>query len=147
MRLLRHAPLLILALLIGLVAGCGSSDRKPVFATEGRILFDGKPIPHALVTLHPLDASDHASPRPHGSVTKDGNFVLTTYDAGDGAPAGEYGVTVEWWLTNATARTGEGHSPPPTNRLPGRYAKVETSKLRVRIDERANQLPLIQLSR
>ena len=55
MRLVRHAPLLILAFLIGLVAGCGSSERKPVFATEGRILFDGKPIPHALVTLHSLD--------------------------------------------------------------------------------------------
>jgi hypothetical protein len=147
MRLLRHAPLLILALLVGLVAGCGSSDRKPVFAAEGRIVFDGKPIPHALVTLHPLNPSDRESPRPHGSVTKDGTFVLTTYDAGDGAPAGEYGVTVEWWLTNATARTGEGDSPPPTNRLPGRYARVETSKLRVRIEEGANQLPIIQLSR
>jgi hypothetical protein len=72
---------------------------------------------------------------------------LTTYDQGDGAPAGDYGVTVEWWLSSATARTPEGDSRPPTNRLPARYARVETSKLRVRIAAETNQIPVIQLSK
>jgi hypothetical protein len=129
------------------VAGCGGECRKPVFPANGQVLYDGKPIPHALVTLHPLDPADKDAARPHGKVDKDGNFVLTTYDANDGAPAGEYAVTVEWWLTSATARTPEGDSPPPTNRLPARYARPETSKLRVRIEEGGNQIPLIKLSR
>jgi hypothetical protein len=144
---MRAIPLLTLPLLLAGAAGCGGEVRKPVFPAKGQVFYDGKAIPHALVTLHPLDPADKEAPRPHGKVDKDGHFVLTTYDAGDGAPAGEYAVTAEWWLTNATARTGEGDSPPPTNRLPARYARPETSKLRVRIQEGDNQIPVLRLSR
>jgi hypothetical protein len=147
MRFLPAAALVFVLLGLALVAGCARSDRKPVYPVHGQVLFDGQPIPHALVTLHSLDASAKDAPKPHGSVDKEGRFILTTYDSGDGAPAGDYAVTVEWWLTNATARTGEGNSLPPTNRLPARYSRAETSKLQVKIQAGENQIPVIKLSR
>ena len=147
MRIPRANAFLGISLLAGLAAGCSSDDRKPVFAVAGQVLYEGQPTPHALVTLHPLDPADKSTPRPHGSVGPDGRFTLTTYRAGDGAPPGEYGVTVEWWLTSARAGTPEGDSLPPTNRLPPRYARVETSNIRVRIEAGDNQLPVFKLSR
>jgi hypothetical protein len=140
------------SLCLGLAAGCGASDREPVFPARGQVFFGGKPVPHAQVTLHPLvrqpqAGSDNESPRPHGTAGTDGRFTLTTYQSGDGAPAGEYGVTVECWLTTARAGMGEGNSPPPTNRLPARYSRITTSGLRVRIEPGDNQIPTIKLSR
>ena len=34
--------------------------------------------------------------KPVATVAEDGTFTLTMYAAGDGAPEGEYGVTVDW---------------------------------------------------
>jgi hypothetical protein len=130
------------------VLGCGSDDKRlPVHPARGQILYAGKSIPHAQITFHPLDTSKKDAPRPHATVAKDGTFALTTYNGDDGAPAGEYAVTVEWWLTDAKRGTQEGDSAPPTNRLPKRYASVSTSKLHVTIQEGDNELPIIQLPR
>ena len=128
--------------------GCGSQTPPvPVYAARGQVLFEGRPIPHALVVLHPLQTADDAVPRPRGKVQDDGTFVLETYTSADGAPAGEYAVTVECWLSNAKGRPGERDDAPPTNRLPARYAKAATSGLRVRVEAGENQIPTIRLSR
>jgi hypothetical protein len=81
--------------------------------------------------------------KPRGQVEADGTFTLTTYEAGDGAPAGEYQVTVEWWL--ASGKPGDDR--PPANRLPARYARAETSKLTARIEPGTNRLAAIELKR
>ena len=73
--------------------------------------------------------------------------MLTSYATHDGAYAGEYRVTVEWWLTRATAKTPEGSNLPPTNRLPARYSKVETSGLLARIEPGTHELPTFHLTR
>jgi len=147
MRLFRFGPLLLFSLVLGVAAGCTRSDRTPVHPARGQVFYDGRAIPHALVTLHPVGASEKDTPKPRGTVDKDGRFVLTTYEAGDGAPAGEYGVTVEWWLSKTAPGTPEGDSPPPSNHLPARYARVESSRLRVRIEPGNNEIPHIHLSR
>jgi hypothetical protein len=143
-------PLLPLtaAALVLLAAGCsGNGDRKPVYPVRGRVLYEGKPAAHALVVFHPLADAGKGAVLPRGQVGADGTFTLTTYDANDGAPAGEYAVTVEWWLSTATTRTREGDGTPPVNRLPPRYARPQTSGLRVKIGEGDNQLPAFQLKK
>jgi hypothetical protein len=57
---------------------------------------ENKPTPGALVILHPLNDPDPRAPRPVARVGADGRFSPTTYSADDGAPAGEYAVTVAW---------------------------------------------------
>jgi hypothetical protein len=130
-----------------LCSSCARPAQKPLVAVQGRVLFEGKPVPHALVVFHPL-AEEGAQPvRPRGQVAEDGSFKLTSYATHDGAYPGKYRVTVEWWLTRATAKTPEGANLPPTNRLPTRYGKAETSGLLARIDEGTHELPTFNLTR
>ena len=124
-----------------LCAGCGSpSPQKPVFPARGKVLFGGKPITPALVVLHPVGGAD--AERPVGRTRQDGSYRLSTYSDTDGAPSGEYAVTVTW--TPAVARR-DGETEPGRNLLPPRYGKPETSGLRVRIAEGPNDLPTFDL--
>jgi hypothetical protein len=55
------------------------------------------PAVGALVVFHPVDpARAKTGGNPFGKVRDDGTFALTTYAEGDGAPEGEYGVTIDW---------------------------------------------------
>jgi hypothetical protein len=72
--------------------------------------------------------------KPRGKVGADGKFALTTYDGNDGAPAGEYKVTVELWLSSGR------DDAAPTNRLPIRYANPDTSGLTATVNAGATEL-------
>ncbi len=52
----------------------------------------------ALVVFHPTDPAVEKTigGKPFGKVADDGTFKLTSYAEGDGAPEGEYGVTIDW---------------------------------------------------
>src|SRR5262245_4488708 len=81
-----------------LVAGCGSGKPQTVPA-GGKVLFHkATPAAGALVVFHPADpaAEKRIGGKPFAKVKDDGTFALTTYAEGDGAPEGEYGVTVDW---------------------------------------------------
>jgi hypothetical protein len=98
MRFLKTSSVLLSVMALALT-GCGS-DKKPVaIPVSGKVLFKkDKPAVGALVVFHPKDPQYEklVGGKPHGKVKDDGTFVLTTYAEGDGAPEGEYGVTVEW---------------------------------------------------
>ncbi|NBO91249.1 MAG: hypothetical protein EBV06_02870 [Planctomycetia bacterium] len=121
------------------VLGCGASDgRKPVYSVTGKVTYGGKPAAGATVVFHPLGADDV---RPRGKVADDGSLEVTTYDAKDGAPAGDYRLSVEWWLS-------PGKDAPPTNRLPASLGNPQTSGLTVKIEKgQSNALKEIELKR
>lgn len=78
--------------------GCGGGKPTAVPVT-GKVLFrNTAPAAGALVVFHPTDVAFEKTigGKPVGTVADDGTFKLTTYEAGDGAPAGEYGVTIDW---------------------------------------------------
>jgi hypothetical protein len=128
-----------------LCASCGRADRKPVYPVRGKVLFDGRPVPQAFVAFHPLNDARADAVRPTGRTDKDGWFTLTTYTAQDGAPAGEYAVTVEWRrVVNTFDEGGSGYAP---NRLPARYSQPTTSRLTVRVSEGPNELQPIRLTK
>lgn len=113
--------------------GCGSSegDKKgATFPVKGQVQLDGRPLGGVFVVLHPL-AGDPAR-RSYGRTAADGTFVLSTYAHQDGAPAGEYIVTILW-------PDGEGQVP--------QYARPETSGIRVEIKQGANELAPFPLRR
>ncbi len=138
----RKSLWLLGTLLLGGAFGCGSgvSSRVPVAPAKGQITYDGKPIANALVIFHPLNP-DKDAPKPRAKVESDGSFVVETYDSKDGAPVGDYAVTIEWWLTS-----GKGDEPP-TNRLPGRFARTASSGVKVTIRDGDNEIPAIQLKK
>src|SRR5262245_25757066 len=81
-----------------LLASCGPG-RPPVYPVRGQILDgDNKPAADALVIFHPVNPAPAGAPKPTGRTDERGHFTLTTHDKGDGAPEGEYAVTVEWRL-------------------------------------------------
>jgi hypothetical protein len=70
--------------------------------------------------------------------TGNGNFSVTTFDTADGAPAGEYVVTVE--LRPFVQKDGE--YVPGASLVPAKYRDVKTSDLKVRVAEGENRVPL-----
>jgi hypothetical protein len=118
----------------------GSSDQIHVYPAQGKVVWEGKPLAKASIFLHPVEAKSLHVPRPRAVAREDGTFVLGTYRQDDGAPAGEYRVTVQWF-NKANGRA------VPANGLPARYAAPQSSGLTVRIQEGANQLPPLQLTR
>lgn len=125
------------------VASCDSGEkRKPTFPTSGKVLLpDGKPAVNASVILHPIGDADPNAVKPHGKVEADGTFKLTTYDTDDGAPAGEYKVTVELWLAGVRA------DDPPSNRLAPKYSKPDTSGLTATVNSGPTELKAIELKK
>ncbi len=127
-----------------LCSACGGGERRPVYPVTGKVLLQGKPVPNALVVLHPVDGSNRAAERPAGEVETDGTFHLTTYGKGDGAPEGDYAVTVTCYRA---VRTSNGDYQPGPNILPARYSKPDTSGLRVRVTNGTTELPPLKLGR
>jgi hypothetical protein len=119
--------------------GCGSGEQRiPTYKATGQLLAaDGTALPDARVVLHPADATSKA-PKPRGTTDADGRFALTTYDTGDGAPEGDFIVTVEQWLR-------DNPDEPPKNKVPGPWSAQETSKIRVSITKSNNELAPIRL--
>ena len=141
---------LALAATIFAAAGCGSSTepgRLPVFPTSGSVRLDGQIPAGAFVVLHPKADSQRAPDgelvRPHGQVQSDGTFELTSYSSNDGAPLGEYSVTLE---LRKIVKYPSGDAGPGPNLIPAKYAKPSTSPVVVRVDAGTNRLPPISLS-
>jgi hypothetical protein len=116
--------------------GVPITSRKPVYPVKGKLYFEGTPAPEARVVFHLIQGKKTIRAA-DAIVEADGSFALSTYKAFDGAPAGEYAVTVQWrepWLDK------EGRPGP--DRIPPKYARPETSGLRVRVHTGPNEVKL-----
>lgn len=131
------------ALSAALLLGCGEAkpERVAVHPVTGTLTVKGQPATGAFVTLHPKAPLGDNVPAPRANVSKDGTFALSTFDGGDGAPAGEYKVTIRWYKL---VKSGPDVSPGP-NVIPAKYARPESSDLTVRIAAGENSLPPIKL--
>lgn len=132
-------------LLVATIAGCGSStdpNQLPVFPVKGQIAFRGKTPSGALVVLHPKNSASGIEVRPSGHVRDDGTFSVTSYKADDGAPSGEYAITVQW---QKTIKNKNGDLARGPNEIPKKYSLPNTSPLAVKIAEGENKLPPIVL--
>ncbi len=99
-------PVLLAGLFCSL-AGCSDSSKPAVVAATGKVTFKkNAPAAGALIVFHPSDPAleKKIGGKPFATVKDDGTFALTTYAEGDGAPEGDYGVTVQW---NAKPKEGK----------------------------------------
>lgn len=86
--------MLLLALPLALVAGCGGSKTAPV---SGRITVNGKALPHASVTFAPIGGKGNIEPGPGsaGKTDADGRYTLALVgQSGSGAVIGKHKVQV-----------------------------------------------------
>jgi hypothetical protein len=133
------------AILMLLVApGCSKGpDRIPVYPTEGQVLWEGQPLAGALVVLHPKGSPDGKGVPARAQTDKEGRFRISTYDTADGAPAGEYAVTVQYYPLE---QHGESYIAGP-NIVPPKYADPKATELAVRVVEGTNTLSPWKLTR
>jgi hypothetical protein len=122
---------------------------RPVFPVRGQVLLNGKPLPGVVVIFHPTEEWGPEEGRPRGETDAEGRFVVSTYGAGDGAPAGAYKVAV------LELRADEGESAtqadlirPSTarrDRPPTVYTNPDTSGLRATVAPGPNELDPFRL--
>lgn len=119
-------------------ASCGKTDdgRVPVYTVKGHVFVNGQPASNAQVFFHPQDAKQKLFP--HGRVDSDGSFQLATYELNDGAPAGDYSVTLIW--SDAPPSGSAADAPEGPDRLNGQYADIREPRLQAHVAAEPNEL-------
>lgn len=109
--------LMMFGILPAIMLGCGGPDefRHSVYPAGGVVTKAGTPVANATVIFHPVDPKTIQLPtgrkgieiaKPTTTTDKDGKFDLSTYLAKDGAPAGEYKVTILLSTDKISQKTG-----------------------------------------
>ena len=91
---MRPRAMLPVCLMLLSLAGCsgeGGTPEKPVTTVpvKGKVTLNGKPVTKGTIHFEP----DYGRPA-QGPIQADGSFVLTTYQADDGAVPGTHRVSV-----------------------------------------------------
>ena len=112
-------------------------NRKPTHPVRGVVHLDGAPAAGASVVFHVKDPDGKKGFRAAGDALAegDGSFVVSTYGAFDGLPAGEYAVTVAY-----DGRFGVGGDK--RGLIPAAYTRAETTPLTVVVKAGKNELTL-----
>lgn len=120
-----------------LATSCAGDGREPVYAVKGRILYKGGPAKGAMVLFHKVEGDEKKAVKPFGRAGADGSFQVNSYNANDGAPEGEYIVTIIWPAAPPANRPTMEEGP---DRLGGRLADPKTSKWRVKVEKKPLEL-------
>lgn len=92
--------------------------------------------------------------RPFAYADDDGNFQVKTYVTGDGAPPGEYRVSIVAGSTGSAGPTKDAAPEAASTPAPGitippaitqKYGNVETAAITVQIQDGDNKLEPFQL--
>lgn len=117
----------------------------PVHPVSGKITLAGHPIKDAQLVFHPIDPNYSLELRPRARSQADGSFQVTTYETHDGAPIGNYRVTVSWQGPLDGVKYDDQDALP--ERLPTRYQNPGSSGLSVEVSTGVNQIPPFDLKR
>jgi hypothetical protein len=136
---------LLTATALGALTGSSCQPGQRFHPVRGQVWCDDQPAAGALVVFHPANDPDPQAIRPSAYVLADGSFTLQSFDrqgraSRDGAPAGEYRVTVSWFPPNAGRYTNV-----IPDKLQGRYSNPKTSGLRADVKEGDNEIPPFRL--
>lgn len=125
---------------MALTAGCGGeATGVAVHPVAGNVLVRGAPASGAKIVFYTTGVQDPRTPIPQATAGDDGAFELTSFKPGDGAPAGDYRVTIEWPAPLPAGVNPEMYGPK--DRLSGRYATPEKSGLSATVADGDNLLP------
>ena len=140
---MRAATRLLPALALAAALGCdGTAERVTTYPVSGQVKYAGKPAAGVKVFLYPTSAPavPEIPSNPHGVTGPDGQFTISTYGDGDGAPEGGYQVILLW-----PPEVPEGEEAgSEADRLLGWY-DAKHSTLTVQVKPGANTLPAFDL--
>jgi hypothetical protein len=146
MRLRLPLPNSCLRLLVALVGlGCLScSGGGKLYPAQGKLLYKNQPLDGATLTFHLVGGSANTVP-PTAVTEEDGSFTVTT-GLKEGAPAGEYVVTMvcpKIAAAKSKNTVAFGDRAQIKDRFNGAYANEARSKIKVAIRDGAPELPTI----
>ncbi len=112
-----------------LLVGCGKSG-VPTYPVSGQVVLkDGSTLPMGGRVVFELVDSDPLL-QAKGYFESDGRFQLTTFENGDGAPAGEYQVMVVPTVPDDKGSMSEREYLRAMNPIDIRYKNASSSGLR-----------------
>lgn len=131
----RARPSLSVLVFSGLVwfgcSGCGldlphGPPRKQTFPVTGVVVVDGQPVEMLEVACHDVKLIGTDGSMVVAAYTDaKGKFELSSYQAGDGVPEGDYVVTFSWGEINLISRSYGG-----PDKLKDRYKSPQESKVK-----------------
>ncbi|WP_425614263.1 hypothetical protein NA78x_004128 [Anatilimnocola sp. NA78] len=126
----------------------GCAPEKPQFIpVRGELFYQAKPASGAMVQFTPTaNATSEAWPSgyPRGEVKADGSFEIGTENSADGAPVGEYIVTVTWMVTPGGAVASDPEAAT-VDKFQGKYQNPAKSELKATVTPLPTTLPRIDL--
>ncbi len=130
----------VVALVI-LAPGCGGNKGPRLYPVKGTVRINGEPAKDVNIVFTPLAPPEAgATPLSPAAVTgEDGSFRLMSFKPGDGAPAGDYQVTVIFPM-NRFNKHQSG-----IDRLRGKFADPKKSGLTAKVEATSNELPPFDL--
>jgi hypothetical protein len=95
-----------------------------------------------MVIFTPQYPTKAGEPHPYARVGEDGTFVVSTYGKGDGAPMGEYVITIHW----ADCPPRPHNARNRVDKLHGQYGDPQKFEIAYSVEKRKdNVVPLIEL--
>jgi hypothetical protein len=126
-----HRELVLMGLM--LLCGCGGEQafRKETHPVTGAVTVNGKvPDSPIQVECHPLEGFDTEHPSISACETDSaGKFTISTYESGDGVPAGEYVLTFKWQEFNLLSREYSG-----PDKLKDRYSDPLNAQIKLSVE-------------
>ena len=138
---------LMLALLVFFVTGCGPTGpqggpRVGTMQVKGTVMVDGAPAGFLQVSAVAKGGAGAVPMNSTALTAGDGQFTLSTYESGDGVPAGDYTLTFVWGEMNLMNGQYSG------DKLEGKYADAANSEvtLTIKAGDEPKDLGTIELS-
>jgi hypothetical protein len=130
----------VAGVLAALVSGCG--DKGPrLYPVKGMVRLNGEPAKDVNIMFTPVTLPEgDATPLSPAAVTdEEGRFQLMSFKPGDGAPAGDYKVTIIYPMNRYNKHLSG------IDRLKGKFADPKTSGLTAKVEPTSNDLPPFDL--
>ena len=122
----------------------------PVHPVTGTVLVKGQPAADVQVTFHPANSAPKAPsqpgessspiPSPSGKTNAEGKFQLHTYFGNDGAPVGEYTVSLSFAGSAETRDIMSKNQTTANVKIPAKYADPKKSGLVATVKEGNNEI-------
>jgi hypothetical protein len=130
-----------------LLAACGCSGKdsrqKVCYPVEGQVMVKSQPAAGAIIAFQPAGghSEEWFAGYPQATVESDGSFHVVTYGNQDGAPAGDYVVTIIW----PGGRDPNDEEIMLPDKLEGKYADAKKTPLKAKVENGPTKLPAFNI--